>query len=521
MFLSMCRERLFSITCLCLSLVLNCYSNVTAEVKLVKLEDWSAQVVLNPQEINIRPADSSSAAMALSWNSHNIIVSHIGSDQPIFSRALDPALDSVHSVVIGDFDGDSQIEVATLVSDFRNYDRPTEFGWHDTTEIHLIVQGISNLERVDSVTYLMELNFGLTNNRIYPFPVILASGDFNHDGSENLALSIGNLIQTGSFLIEERTTGFTTVWNAFPDRVDTTLPYPVMEIVSGNGSFSTLKTYYYRFDEIPGTDSRKSLQMNHVFKEFDNLSRFPHQGVLCKTSFLWEFSIIDFFLISGDISNESTLMDAMILKTTGISCSTWTILELFSVNDSLEMTSLWTKENIGYRDFAFIPTNPGTFFARVGETLYEFDGATGDIVDSTLEPLPSEIKGWYDLFGNGAKYLVTLNDTLVEAYGFDFVTDVSDEETSLLPEIFTLSNPFPNPFNPEVSFSVALPVKSEMSIVVYNILGEIVDEVFSGALGAGETKFSWDAGAYASGVYLIQARAGQSQTRTRKVMLLK
>ncbi|MCB2230205.1 T9SS type A sorting domain-containing protein [bacterium] len=100
-------------------------------------------------------------------------------------------------------------------------------------------------------------------------------------------------------------------------------------------------------------------------------------------------------------------------------------------------------------------------------------------------------------------------------------TDVDNSGGSLdLPESFTLSQPYPNPFNPTVSFSITLPVKTNLTVEIYNTLGQRVERLFDGDLPAGEKLFEWDGTDYASGVYLIKVST-ESETRSVKAILVK
>ena len=104
---------------------------------------------------------------------------------------------------------------------------------------------------------------------------------------------------------------------------------------------------------------------------------------------------------------------------------------------------------------------------------------------------------------------------------------VSVRHQNSLPEIFTLSQNYPNPFNPETTIKYLTPVAGEVSIMVYNLLGEEVSTLVNSKIPAGEYRVTWDASDMASGVYLyrmkVLGRRSASPTfiRTRKMVLLK
>ncbi len=88
-----------------------------------------------------------------------------------------------------------------------------------------------------------------------------------------------------------------------------------------------------------------------------------------------------------------------------------------------------------------------------------------------------------------------------------------------LPSRFALSQNYPNPFNPVTTIEFALPVAVKWELTVYNVLGQVVKS-FSEEGEAGYHKIAWDAGRYASGVYLYRLTAGDF-SQTRKMVLLK
>ena len=90
---------------------------------------------------------------------------------------------------------------------------------------------------------------------------------------------------------------------------------------------------------------------------------------------------------------------------------------------------------------------------------------------------------------------------------------------------FSLGNAYPNPFNPETDISFSLPEKGEVSIVIYNIMGEKVKTLVAGEMEVGTHTVHWngknDAGfSIASGIYFYRMQAGEF-TQTKRLTLLK
>lgn len=89
-----------------------------------------------------------------------------------------------------------------------------------------------------------------------------------------------------------------------------------------------------------------------------------------------------------------------------------------------------------------------------------------------------------------------------------------------IPQGYSLEQNFPNPFNPTTQFTYSLPTKSNINITIFNVIGEIVEVLYSGKRNAGKYHITWDASKYSSGTYFIRFRAGD-YIQINKCVLLK
>jgi len=86
---------------------------------------------------------------------------------------------------------------------------------------------------------------------------------------------------------------------------------------------------------------------------------------------------------------------------------------------------------------------------------------------------------------------------------------------------FTLSDAYPNPFNPTTTMTLTMPVSGEITVEVYNVLGQVVATLASGYMDASTPhELTWDASNASSGVYFVQADT-EGFTKTQKLMLVK
>ena len=84
----------------------------------------------------------------------------------------------------------------------------------------------------------------------------------------------------------------------------------------------------------------------------------------------------------------------------------------------------------------------------------------------------------------------------------------------------SLSDAYPNPFNPVTALTLSMPIAGEMQVEVYNLLGQVVSTLTSGYMNAGEYQLTWDASDMSSGMYFVKAQ-GEGFTTTQKLMLVK
>jgi hypothetical protein len=85
---------------------------------------------------------------------------------------------------------------------------------------------------------------------------------------------------------------------------------------------------------------------------------------------------------------------------------------------------------------------------------------------------------------------------------------------------FSLSDAYPNPFNPTTTMKLVMPVAGDMQVEVYNLLGQVVATLTSGYRDVGTYNLTWDATDVSSGMYFVKAQA-DGFTKTQKLMLVK
>ena len=107
----------------------------------------------------------------------------------------------------------------------------------------------------------------------------------------------------------------------------------------------------------------------------------------------------------------------------------------------------------------------------------------------------------------------------VEVVTGDLVTGVSSDHTRL-PVEYSLSQNYPNPFNPGTTIEFTVPNASDVSLVVYDVLGRQILSLAHGTYQPGTYRINMDASQLATGIYYYRLTSG-SFTSIKKMLLLK
>jgi hypothetical protein len=108
------------------------------------------------------------------------------------------------------------------------------------------------------------------------------------------------------------------------------------------------------------------------------------------------------------------------------------------------------------------------------------------------------------------------NSTIIDTIRIRPVTGVETER----PYSFALQQNYPNPFNPMTVVSYQLPVTSEVTLVVHDLLGRKVAELVNEKQAPGSYEARFDGAGLASGVYLYRLTAN-GNIAVRKMLLVR
>jgi M6 family metalloprotease-like protein len=116
------------------------------------------------------------------------------------------------------------------------------------------------------------------------------------------------------------------------------------------------------------------------------------------------------------------------------------------------------------------------------------------------------------------------------AYAETGVTSVESSDDISIPTEFILSQNYPNPFNPSTSIEFSVPVNSNVTLTIYNLLGQVVTTLVNEEVSAGHYSTVWNGAddngfKVSSGVYLYEMKTsgnnGAAYSQMKKMVLLK
>ncbi|MDP8239533.1 MAG: T9SS type A sorting domain-containing protein [Candidatus Hatepunaea meridiana] len=145
------------------------------------------------------------------------------------------------------------------------------------------------------------------------------------------------------------------------------------------------------------------------------------------------------------------------------------------------------------------------------------DDKTTSVIDGADEGLPFDIKLYRD------NELVEIRTTILTGEAFYSTNSYSLaklEELKVIPEEYSVSAVYPNPFNAITTIQYQLPERSRVDISIFDSGGRLVGTLVSSEKNAGNYNVVWNALNKPTGIYLCKFTAGEF-AETVKLILIK
>ena len=151
--------------------------------------------------------------------------------------------------------------------------------------------------------------------------------------------------------------------------------------------------------------------------------------------------------------------------------------------------------------------------------LWHLTNAVDTISARPYPKLGYHFVGWEGDVADGANPIVVTMDRPKSIVArFALATSVDRKEGAV--REFSLSQSYPNPFNPSATIEYAIPVRCHVVLEVFDLLGHRIALLIDESQEAGYKSVRFDANVFATGVYIYRLRAGEF-VQTRKLLLMK
>ena len=143
-----------------------------------------------------------------------------------------------------------------------------------------------------------------------------------------------------------------------------------------------------------------------------------------------------------------------------------------------------------------------------------------DVGLELTEALPTDTEYWWRVFAIDTDSLATESEVFKFTVGY-----VSIAEEIALPTEYMLDQNYPNPFNPSTTIRYGLPEEANVSLVIYDVRGQVVQTLESGHQSAGWYDVVWngqtaDRKTISTGIYFARLVAGD-YSQVVKMLYLK
>ncbi len=184
-------------------------------------------------------------------------------------------------------------------------------------------------------------------------------------------------------------------------------------------------------------------------------------------------------------------------------------------------TNHWITPNTGATNESGFTALPAGMYAFWQE--FQWKGDYCAFITSTDESVPNhpEVAGIKLSYDNAEMTIGGFHpdDALsVRCVKDNLNTDVKDDPTK--PTGFNLFQNYPNPFNSSSVLKYSIPNSSQVSLKIFNALGQELETLVNEEKPAGTYEINWNAANLPSGVYFYRLQAGD-YLQTRKMILLK
>jgi len=278
--------------------------------------------------------------------------------------------------------------------------------------------------------------------------------------------------------------------------------------------FSDNKNYFFRYDNSFRDLSIDVLDIN----SYEEIATIQFESSR-NNSYTWTYSNEN-----GQVwvSNENSIRQIIVNENWEVTSVNYSYTNLYTLRSGLchdgrnlwcgsgSYDSLWVIGDGIVEELSWVDINPadGVLSHDDNNRIINLSFNAEDLVEFT------EYSGILNIISNDlGNPLTSINLTLQTG-----ALDVQYSE-NLTPQIYYLLAPYPNPFNSRTRISYGLANSGEVSINVYNLAGQQVQNLMNQQQTPGNHSVTWDASGFPSGMYLIRMSCN-NQEFIQKMMCL-
>lgn len=242
-------------------------------------------------------------------------------------------------------------------------------------------------------------------------------------------------------------------------------------------------------------------------------NNLPAQGVFAAGDFAYDYlGVNEYYNDIGDA-------DMNYLGVGGGIGNDWEAEPYVTYWDSANGAHMY--ESQFWADYFIEGAAENVFFGETDGNSYGCSYDNGTFKTVFLSFMPEANCSYIEYYEEGLTMTPTddLKALLTNVFDFFGTVDVN-APAELSPVIYDLKQNYPNPFNPTTSISFALPLAGQVSLKVFNVMGQEVATAYDGMLNSGVHNVNFDASKLSSGVYIYQLKAGD-YTASKTMTLVK
>ncbi len=423
---------------------------------------------------------------------------------------------SIHAVIVSNNHLLSISEGITDISSGLNVDQNTTLNCHIVISpdvaigillpIGISIQGENCNTITSSMIQIGNIGDGFETGNVSAFPWVMS-------GASNWMVVSGNFVpHTGTYCLKSgQVTSFQT----------TSVEVNLNVSMAGNVSF------WKRVSSEEGYDK--------LLFYIDGIELDSWSGELAWTQSSYSITQGSHLLkwsYSKDISNQGgsdcAWIDDISFPASGITNAPMFFtgssnIEFGNVADSTTVTKSFLIQNLGTQTLTGTVTYPDYYTLMIGDQV---------VNNFSIEPGTSQtcrLTLYRETLGIlNDQLVITTNDPYLQVFNISLtgtIVPVGNHDNTVVPLQTELNGNYPNPFNPSTYIAFSLRQTENVTVVIYNVKGQLVKTLVKSRLLAGNHRILWDGKddlnhAVATGMYLYHFQAGNVNS-TKKMMLVK